>query len=156
MEGFCYVITDKNHSIYYASSQLTQLINSKTSQVSYFSLIEEPKPSLFKQLVEQDIKDEGYFNGYMRLTNLPNYWFCDYGKRYDNNGQHIGYEALIHPVSEGLAEYMTHFYQGLTQKSEAIPDMSLLDAYIDEKKLLCEITDSTFPEFMLALQDQYE
>ena len=113
MVGFCFLTTDKNHNFYYASANLKDFFKQNIQDKNCFSYVSAPERSCFHQLVEHDIKTEGFFNGYMRLGSTPDYWFCDYGKRYDIDGNHKGYEGLIYSVAKPVSDYMTHFYQNL-------------------------------------------
>ncbi|NVK23573.1 MAG: hypothetical protein HWE10_01470 [Gammaproteobacteria bacterium] len=157
MEGFCFIITDKNHNIYYASDKLLELFSQTgNSQKGCFDYVDFPTSKIFKQMVEHDISTVGYFNGYMKLKNSTEYWFCDYGKRFDNEGNHVGFDALIYTIPDDVSQYMAHFYNNLEQRVNDGSASSFLDAYIAERQLVSENMNTDFAEFMIALQDKNE
>jgi len=156
VKQFGYVITDTSHKVYYTSRAFSEHIKTKTSGKDFFSLLYSPSGQFSKEMILCDIDSEGYFNGYIQFNADDMFWFCDYGKRYDNNGKHIGYDVLVHQVNSELGNYMEHFYNNLKDKLNNDSISSMLDAYIDEKQMLSQMTNISFPEFMTALQDQYE
>ena len=66
--------------------------------------------NFFSEVIRNEVEELGFFNGYISVSNNGKLWFCDYGKRYDTEGTHIGYDLVINKTADSATEYMKHFY----------------------------------------------
>lgn len=159
VKGFVFIITDKQHNIYYASDNVKEVFGIPYSQLkkaSWIDYIKGPTPQFIKQLIEYDLKSMNFFNGYLSFQNDNQLWYCDYGKRFDVNGNQTGYDLVITHVNKDASDYMGHFYQNLEQKVSDSPNNSAIAVYQEEQALIQKNVGTEYHEFLLALQADYE
>ena len=153
MAGF--LITNKQHDIYYASEGCEPIFGIPPQQLSntrWLTRICSPTPKFVPDFIIDDVKEHGFYNGYLNFRQNSPLWFCDYGKRYDVNGNHIGFDLIINDTSSGARDYMTHFYENLQQAIESNPAVPADSLYRQEKAKIQEAVGTHFNEFMIALQ----
>lgn len=158
MSQICFIITDTEHKIYYACSHAERIFNSplnKIRDLHWFNKISN-ESELCKRLVLHDINQQGYFNGFVSFSNLPDMYFCDYGKRYDVDGKHIGYDMVLTSTKADTAEYVKNFYQGIVERQKQNPDTPTEQIYEQEKALIEQNVGTEFSEFLLAILDEHE
>ena len=158
MNSIFFLITDTEHKLYYVSEAATHLFAKPVNNIlgsSWFSYISS-SPALTKQLVLHDLSKQGFYNGYIRIENSPTLYFCDYGKRYNATGEHIGYEMVLTITNQEAADYISHFYQGIEQQIQQNPKTPVEQIYEQEKASIETNVGSEFSEFLLAIQDKYE
>ena len=161
MEGFCFIIADKQHRIYYASENAHLIFGKNSAQIKnqpWFSFIKKDwSKDYVKGIIQYELETNGFVNGYLNFGGVEDpLWFIDYGKRYENDGTHCGYELIITPTTPDASDYMKHFYQNLIEKVQASPNENPLDIYNNEKQLIEQTVGTDFNEFMLALQGSHD
>jgi len=153
----CFIITDREHKIYYAPAEAEGIFNRPVSNIRntvWFSHL-STEPELAQTLVLHDLKKQGFFNGFVSFSEQSALYFCDYGKRYDVNGQHIGYEMVLTSTSQDPADYARNFYQGILEQvkqSGSTPEQ----VYEKEKASIEQNVGTEFNEFLLAILEEHE
>lgn len=158
MKEFCFLITDNNHKVYYASNSSDTIFDISDIELidrTWLDLISEPTPSFFKSIIKKEVETTGFFNGYISVSATGKLWFCDYGKRYDTNGKHTGYDLVINKTADSATEYMTHFYANLNEKVQG-SQQSADELYNEEKEIIEKTVGTDFNEFITALQVAHE
>lgn len=153
MADYCFLITDKQHKVYYASDKASLYFGKPVEQLHNTPWLEQittTHKSLIKDIILHDIQQDAYFNGFIHLD-YEQLLFCDYGKRYDADGNHIGYELMLNPAPDSAAEYMNHFYQSISDKCTE-QKSNPVAIYREEKVQIEHNVGSDFNEFLIALQ----
>ena len=159
MKEFCFLITDKNHFVYYASANSSDIFDKNDLELTdtkWLDSITSPTPNFFSEVIRNEVEELGFFNGYISVSNNGKLWFCDYGKRYDTDGKHIGYDLVINKTADSATEYMKHFYANLEQKAKSRGESSAYELYKEEKSVIEQTVGTDFNEFITALQADYE
>jgi len=150
-----FLITDKQHKIYYASEGCEKIFGispQKLRDSTWLDKICSPTPDFVPKFIVKDVKENGFYNGYLNFRHNAPLWFCDYGKRYDVNGNHIGFDLIINDTSPGARDYMNHFYDNLQQQIKSNPSVPADTIYEKEQNKLQQAVGTHFNEFMIALQ----
>lgn len=153
MAGF--LITDKQHKIYYASEGCEKIFGISPRQLSNNSWLDRicaPTPDFFSSFIVSDVKEHGFYNGFLSFQTNSSLWFCDYGKRYDVDGNQTGFDLIVNDTSNGARDYMNHFYDNLKQLIKSNPSTPADQLYKLEKLKIQEAVGTHFNEFMIALQ----
>lgn len=158
MSQICFIITDTEHKVYYACDNAERIFNTPLSKIKnhiwFNSLSSQSK--LSQNLVLHDLNQQGYFNGFVNFLDSSSMYFCDYGKRYDVDGKHIGYDMVLTSTKTDTAEYVAHFYQGIQERVKQNPNMPIEQIYEQEKTLIEQNVGTAFSEFLLAILDEHE
>tara|TARA_Y100000034_G_C6708003_1_gene312600 strand:- start:57 stop:536 length:480 start_codon:yes stop_codon:yes gene_type:complete len=153
-----FLITDTEHKLYYISQAAAKIFDTPVEKLVgnlWFSYVAS-SPPLVKKLAIHDLNKQGFFNGFIRLDSSPTLYFCDYGKRYDAQGNHIGYDMVLTQTNQEASDYVTHLYQGLEERLKQSPDLTAEQIYEQEKASVEQNVGSEFSEFLLAIQDKHE
>ena len=158
MSQICFIITDIEHKVYYACSSAEQIFNAPLSKIRntlwYSHLSNDPE--LSKNLILHDLGKQGFFNGFVSFSNQSDMYFCDYGKRYDVNGNQTGYDMVLTSTKPDTAEYVRNFYQGIVDRVKQNPDTPVEQVYELEKESVEQNVGTEFSEFLLAIMDEHE
>ena len=158
MSQICFIITDIEHKVYYACNNADSIFKSPAKSIqnsSWFNHL-SPQTELAKSFVLHDLKKQGFFNGYVTFANDPQMYFCDYGKRYDVDGNQIGFDMVLTSASEETADYVNNFYQGIEQRVKQDANASVETIYELEKESVEKNVGTEFSEFLLAILDDHE
>lgn len=158
MSQICFIITDIDHKVYYACNNADAIFHSPTKQIrnsSWFNHL-SPQTELAKAFVLNDLKKQGYFNGYVTFADDAQMYFCDYGKRYDVDGNQIGFDMVLTSASKETTDYVYNFYQGIEQRVKQDPSTSVESVYEMEKASIEQNVGTEFSEFLLAILEEHE
>lgn len=156
MNQICFIITDTQHKVYYACAHAEQVFNLPLDKIRnslWLSHISD-NPELTTKLIQHDISKQGFFNGFVGFADTAPMYFCDYGKRYNVTGDHIGYEMVLTPASTDTSEYIKMFYQGIVERSEQNSGQTIESIYEQEKASVEQNMGNEFSEFLLAMLEQ--
>lgn len=158
MSQICFIITDTQHKVYYACANAERIFNLPQDKIRNHLWFEHlsSEPELSKTLVLHDLKEQGYFNGFVGFSNLSDMYFCDYGKRYDVNGNHTGYDLVLTSTNSETAQYVKNFYQGIVERLAQNPNTPAEQVYEQEKASVEQNVGTEFSEFLLAILEQDE
>lgn len=158
MSQICFIITDMEHKVYYACNNADSIFKQPTKNIqssSWFNHL-SPQTDLAKSFVLHDLKQQGFFNGYVTFSDDPQMYFCDYGKRYDVNGNQIGFDMVLTTANQETADYFNNFYQGIEQRVKQDPSTSVESVYQLEKESIEKNVGTDFSEFLLAILEEHE
>lgn len=158
MSQICFIITDTEHRVYYACDNAERIFNNTLGnikdQIWFKNLSNQSK--LSKDLLLHDLKQQGFFNGFVNFSDSNTMYFCDYGKRYDVDGKHIGFDMVLTSTKSDTAEYVSNLYQGLIDKVSQNPSTPIEQIYEQEKSSIEQNVGTEFSEFLLAILDEHE
>lgn len=144
--------------MYYACVNAERIFNIPLDKIRdslWFSHLSN-EPELMQNLVVHDLQQQGYFNGYVSFSGSEQMYFCDYGKRYDVDGNHIGYDMVLTATHQDNSDYVRNFYKGIVERVKQDPNLPIEQAYENEKKLVEQNVGTEFSEFLLAILEDHE
>jgi hypothetical protein len=153
VKNYCFLITDKQHKVTYASKKSEQVFHQTVSHLlgkEWVQFVSEPTPDFIKTVIRKDA-ETAFYNGMLSFSDA--FWFCDYGRRHNSAGAHIGFELIISPANSNAVDYIKNFYQSIKGKSELDPKKDPVDLFYEEIEQLSETTGTDFLEVLTALQN---
>lgn len=158
MSQICFIITDTEHKVYYACAHAEGIFHTPLSNITgsiWFNHLSD-RSKLSQELALHDISQQGYFNGFINFSGSEDMYFCDYGKRYNVDGEHIGYDMVLTSTKADTAQYVANFYQGLSEQVKQNPNTAIEQIYQQEKLSVEQNVGTEFNEFLLAMLDEHE